>query len=86
MLPIKTTVGIQMCKRTIGYDISDTMEIKDYAIGHYITITGIFIDEQINKRWLRVQSWGEEYYIDFDGFYDYNTDESGRLGTIIVVE
>jgi hypothetical protein len=81
------TVGIQLYQRdyqaTTMYDIFTS---TGYVTGHYVTITGMFIDEQANRRWLRVQSWGEEYYIDFDEFFDYNTAELGRLGSIITVE
>lgn len=85
-LPNRTTSGIQMYQRIPQATISNLLKSTGYVTTHYVTITGVFIDEQANKRWLRVQSWGEEYYIDFDEFYDYNTAELGRLGSIITVE
>lgn len=87
MLPNLTTPpGVKMYKRNNLADMDNFLTEVDHAAGHYVTITGIFIDEQANMRWLRVQSWGKEYYINFDEFYDYNTIEAGRLGNIIVVE
>lgn len=38
---------------------------------HYVTITGIYIDEVQNRTWLHVSSWGISYYIDFDEYINY---------------
>ncbi|HPG65160.1 MAG TPA: hypothetical protein PLE82_07465, partial [Saccharofermentans sp.] len=56
---------------------------------HYVTITGVFIDNQSGRTWLRVQTWGSEYYLDFDEFYSYSNDNAesfiNRDGAIIVI-
>ncbi len=56
---------------------------------HYVTITGVFIDNQSGRTWLRVQSWGGEWYLDFDEFYNYSNDNAesfiNRDGAIIVI-
>ncbi len=42
---------------------------KEYNIdGHYMTITELIEDK--DKRWLKVQTWGEYYYIDYDEWVD----------------
>ena len=52
---------------------------------HFVTITGVFFDNQSGRTWLRVQTWGYEYYLDFDEFYSYSNDDDDRDGTIIVI-
>jgi len=39
--------------------------------GHYITVTGIIRDEIANRIMLRVSSWGKEYYINYEEYWDY---------------
>lgn len=39
---------------------------------HYVTITGIVRDNVEDDVWLRVQSWGRTYYINFEDFVEYN--------------
>ena len=50
---------------------------------------GYFIDNQSGRTWLRVQTWGYEYYLDFDEFYSYSNDNAesfiNRDGAIIVI-
>ena len=47
----------------------DSSEPMDY---HYVTITGIYQNKVLNKTYLRVQSWGDVYYIDYNEFFKYN--------------
>ena len=39
---------------------------------HYVTITGAIKDYQSGQTWLRIQSWGEEYYLLYSDFVEYN--------------
>ena len=41
-----------------------------YIDKHWLTITKLIIDSVSSKRWIKVQSWGEEYYIDLDEWLD----------------
>lgn len=51
---------------------------------HYVTITGVFKDNNSGQIWLRVQSWGEQYYLNFSEFYNYNI--GVPFGNLIFVE
>ena len=66
-----------------------TMDENNVMTDHYVTITGVFIDNQSGRTWLRVQSWGGEWYLDFDEFYNYSNDNAesfiNRDGAIIVI-
>ncbi len=48
---------------------------------HYVTITGVYTNTQTGEVYLKVQSWGSSYYIDYSEFNDYNSGllRSGRL-------
>ncbi len=56
---------------------------------HYVTITGMVINRNLDRDdpervYLRVQSWGEEYYINYNEFINYNCSltpdsHSGRI-------
>ena len=45
----------------------------DYTNYHYMTITGVIKDLNTGKYYLRVQSWGKEFYLDLDNIYESNT-------------
>ncbi len=51
---------------------------------HYVTITGVYKNTFTGKVCLKVQSWGESYYLDYDQFVDYN-DKWGNSGTLFFV-
>lgn len=51
---------------------------------HYVTITGLIMDKENSNVWLRIQTWGEIYYLRLDEFYDYN--QSLPYGTLIFFE
>lgn len=53
---------------------------------HYVTITGIILDRESENEWLRVQSWGEQYYILFNDFCNYNDYLDWAEGTIVVIK
>jgi hypothetical protein len=54
---------------------------------HYVTITGVYIDRNMDSVCLRVQSWGRTYYIDYDEFCDYNSDSDLTWsGNIIIID
>lgn len=40
---------------------------------HYVTITGVYTNTQIGKVFLKVQSWGKVYYIDYEELNEYNS-------------
>ena len=43
---------------------------------HYVIVTGIVKDKITDDIWLRVSSWGEMYYINYDEYLDYIGDGS----------
>ena len=38
---------------------------------HYVTVTGIIINEHNNTIKLQVSSWGDKYYVDLNDIYEY---------------
>ncbi len=58
-------------------------------IYHYVTITGIIIDDNAplpqDRVYLRVQSWGEDFYLKYSDFVLYNFDNATCNGAIITV-
>jgi hypothetical protein len=53
-----------------GFEVNKNTLQTNY---HYMTITGVVKDLDTGKYYLRVQSWGKEYYLDFDNIYESNT-------------
>ena len=43
-------------------------KVDQYVKGHYVTVTGIIVDSETNKWWMKISSWGQEYYIDFSEY------------------
>lgn len=55
---------------------------------HYVTVTGIFIDKNAAEGedvFLRVQSWGDEYYINYSEFINFNDSYNFCEGYLIFV-
>ena len=85
----------------IGFPMYKQLAIKEDGSGfsiasnsnvmtnHYVTITGMVKDCQSGCCWLKIQSWGQVYYIDLVDFYNYRTQESDYStaeSTIIVFD
>ncbi len=51
---------------------------------HYITVTGIIKDEIAGRIMLRISSWGKEYYINYEEYWDYIDSASGTFTSSIV--
>ena len=71
-----------------GTGLSYTVNAVDVMTNHYVTITGVVVDNQANRCWLKIQTWGRAEYLDFNEFYYYqspqfNTDTAES--TIIVL-
>ena len=60
-------------------------QIAERTNAHYVTVTGILYENE--KKYLKVSSWGKEYYIDFEEYDTYiNTHFLGKiLGNILYV-
>ncbi len=71
-----------------GMGICGNPDKYNVMTDHYVTITGVVKDTQSGKTWLRIQSWGEVYYILYSDFVLYNSTHAfeGAKGMIIVVE
>lgn len=65
-----------------GKGIIGLQEKNDVMTSHYVTITGVILDRESDNEWLRIQTWGEIYYLRLDEFYDYN--QSLPYGTLIL--
>lgn len=50
---------------------SDVFDYTNHVTNyHYVTITGVLIDRNTGKTYLRIQTWGMERYIEYDDFYE----------------
>lgn len=45
--------------------------IKNNFRSHYVTVTGLVIDDEKHETWLEVSSWGKRYFIDYDQYMDF---------------
>ena len=52
---------------------------------HYVTVTGLYEDDIIGKVYLRVQSWGDIYYVEYNEFCDYNTSNNTCKGEMLFI-
>ncbi|MCR5802656.1 MAG: hypothetical protein K6G47_00200, partial [Clostridia bacterium] len=70
----ETKKGFPMYKdiSSYGQGIYGEIDEANVMTDHYVTITGLIQDNQSDTVWLRVQTWGEEYYLRLDDFYIYN--------------
>lgn len=41
---------------------------------HYVTVTGLTIDDIGHKIWLEVSSWGRKYFIDYNEYISFITE------------
>ena len=89
--------GIPFYKRTKVVDPFLTKPNEPYAnyrvlkqgvFGHFVTITGIFIDDKANTTsqdiMLRISSWGVEYYVSYHHLTQYINELSKRYLTGII--
>lgn len=51
---------------------------------HYVTVTGLTIDDIGHKTWLEVSSWGRKYFIDYNEYISFMTENSNRIVTNIL--
>ena len=59
---------------------------NDTMTYHYVTVTGVFYDNYSEETYLRVQSWGTEYYLKYEDFVEYNVSFNSASGYIIVLD
>ncbi len=38
---------------------------------HYVIVVGIVKDKIIDKKWLKISSWGKELYVDYEEYINY---------------
>ncbi len=56
---------------------------------HYVTVTGVLVDNSSGEAWLRVQTWGHARYVNYNEFVNYQSPYypvSTAMGSIIVLE
>ena len=56
-----------------------------HMLSHYVTITGVLEDDCLGEDFLRVQSWGKEYYIKYSDFVNYNSKSMSHIGYLLFV-
>ena len=56
---------------TLSYDKGTTTSRSNSTNFHYVTITGIVSDDLAGDVFLRISSWGNQYYISLNELYDY---------------
>ncbi len=66
--------------------ISDFYDTGYLLLHHYITVTGLYHNGINNNTYLRVQSWGEEYYIDFNDFCRFNSNNITSEGYLVFID
>ncbi len=70
-----------------GYGIEGVEDKYNVMTDHYVTITGVIHDNEVDRVWLRIQTWGKQYYILYDDFVDYNKiNENLADGSIIILK
>jgi hypothetical protein len=52
--------------------------------GHFVTVTGIIRDDLVRQVMLRISSWGEEYYINYEEYRNYIERFSDTITSSIV--
>lgn len=61
-------------KKLSEYDESrnEQLQFEEYKMvnEHFMTITEVITDTVAKRRWLKVQSWGKVYYLDYDEWLD----------------
>lgn len=50
---------------------------------HYVTITGLIYDEIVDKAFLRISTWGCEFYIDLDDYIEMQSVDTFVNGIIL---
>lgn len=67
--------GVALCRPTEG-----TMREVVQTHAHFVTVVGM------DEKWLRVSSWGREYYLSREEFFRYRKEESlGFLCNIVLI-
>lgn len=51
---------------------------------HYVTVTGVIKDDVTNRIMLRISSWGRQYYINYEEYWDYVDNVGGTFTSSIV--
>jgi hypothetical protein len=59
-------------------------EYKSNINSHYVTVTGILIDQVKNQTMLKISSWGEEYYINYEEYINFVDNYSNYIVSNIV--
>lgn len=69
--------------RFSGYDFDEpyifeqNTKAKSFK-NHFVTVTGMIVDNVKNQRYLKISSWGSEYYIDYDAYLENMTEGSNN--------
>ena len=67
---------------SVGYAVNENEtgeKLGLYSLEHYVTITGVYIDDVKNETFFRVSSWGREYYIKYRDYIEYVNEFSSYL-------
>ena len=54
-----------------GSNITCQVQKYPYLVsGHYVTVTGMLVDEVKKQTMLEISSWGKKYYINYDEYIE----------------
>ena len=69
-----------------GKEITGVPEKNEVMTSHYVTLTGVILDRESDNEWLRIQTWGEQYYLLYNDFVEYNKFNNNLAsGTTIII-
>lgn len=86
ILCIPRTFGLKTHKAILSlYD--ESLSVISATSGHFVTVTGLFRDEDTGLLYYRVSSWGNKYYISHEEYIAFlRSHIMGLLGNIMLIE
>ncbi len=58
--------------------------VKQRISGHYVTVTALIKDEVTDRIMLRISSWGKQYYINYEEYWDYIENVGGSFTSSMI--
>lgn len=59
-------------------------EVMQNINSHYVTVTALIKDDEINTIMLRISSWGKQFYINYEEYRNYIEETSGTYTSSLV--
>ncbi len=58
--------------------------VHQNVCGHYVTVTALIKDEITDRIMLRISSWGKQYYINYEEYWDYIENIGGTFTSSMI--